>query len=146
MKAGDFDWFRSGRRHPHRSAKRNKNYREKDYAQRQHAQIRRRFRGRLDRSNGGAVGQGRTFQLGALMPLSMLRCNPPREECGRKVRQHALRPVLRASGVGCARLGARFYRRGSRLLYVGAGGHVNAGGTASRLGLLFVEIVRISVI
>jgi len=74
--AGDFDWVRSGRRHPHRSAKRNKNYRKKKEAERQHAQIGRRFRGAQDRSSGGAVGQGKTFQLGALMPSWMLRRNP----------------------------------------------------------------------
>ena len=86
MKRAILTGFRSGRRHPHRSAKRNKNYRKKEYALRQHAQIRRRFRGAQDRSNGGAVGQGRTFQLGALMPLPMLRRNPYESECRRKVR------------------------------------------------------------
>lgn len=100
MKAGDFDWVRSGRRHPHRSAKRNENYRKKEYAQRQHAQIGRRFRGALDRSNGGAVGHGRTFQLGALMPPYMLRRNPIESECGRKVRCAAIEAGLRASMLG----------------------------------------------
>ena len=111
--AGDFDGFRSGRRHPHRSAKRNKNYRKKEYAQRQHAQIGRRFRGAQDRSNGGAVGHRRTFQLGALMPLSMLRCNPPRTKCGRKMRPCWSRLYLCASNPLSARCGAKFHRPGS---------------------------------
>ncbi|MNE84819.1 hypothetical protein D3C80_1817570 [compost metagenome] len=55
--------------------------------------------------------------------------------------------------LSCAHLGpgvqglAQDFTGADRALYMwGAGGHVNAGGTASRLGLLFVEIVRIIVI
>jgi hypothetical protein len=94
--AGDFDWVRSGRRHPHRSAKRNKEYAKEEYALGQHAQIGRRFRGAQDRSNGGAVGHGKTFQLGALMPPSMLRRNPDKSECEIKVRQAAIRALCSA--------------------------------------------------
>ncbi|MNN24274.1 hypothetical protein D3C81_1377020 [compost metagenome] len=119
--AGDFDGVRSGRRHPHRSAKRNKNYRKKEYAQRQHAKIGRRFRGAQDRSNGGAVGHGRTFQLGALMPLSMLRRNPLRSECGRKMRRWSFWLVLRASDPWWARADATFHRFRSRHPYVRLG-------------------------
>lgn len=86
MKPGDFDGVRSDRRHPHRSAERNERYDKKEQAQRQQAQIRSRFRGAQDRSSGGAVGQGKTFQLTALMPSSMLRRNPDKPECGIKMR------------------------------------------------------------
>ena len=96
MKPGDFDGVRSDRRHPHRSAERNERYDKKEQAQRQHAQIRRRFRGRLDRSNGGAVGQGKTSKRGALMPPSMLRRNPNKRDYGIKVRYAASRSLCSA--------------------------------------------------
>lgn len=105
MKRAILAGFRSGRRHPHRSAERNKGYGKKEEAQRQQAQIGSRFRGAQDHSNGSAVGQGKTSKRGALMPPSMLRCNPTWRECGIKMRQGASRPicdapVLRWSGDG----------------------------------------------